>query len=79
LKKQKNREWAAFYSAPSSCEHPASWNDQVECGNQYMRAKKRFEQHWAATHPSDSAQTPFVLDNTAIRNSSAAQSRNASQ
>lgn len=75
LKKQKAREWAAFYSAPSSCEHPASWSDQVECGNQYMRAKKRFEQQWAAAHPGDSAQAPVLLDNDAIRTSTATQSR----
>jgi very-short-patch-repair endonuclease len=75
LKKQKAREWAAFYSAPSSCEHPASWSDQVECGNQYMRAKKRFEQQWAAAHPGDLAHAPVVLDNDAIRNSAASPSR----
>ena len=46
--KQKNLAWAAFYSAPASCEHPADWSAQVECGNQYMRAKKRFEEQWAS-------------------------------
>jgi Protein of unknown function (DUF2726) len=79
LKKQKYREWAAFYLAPSSCEHPATWNEQVECGNQYMRAKKRFEEQWVAKHPSDPALEPFVLDNNAIQHSPAAQSRTASQ
>jgi Protein of unknown function (DUF2726) len=32
LQKQKQVAWAAFYSAPASCEHPVSWNAQVECG-----------------------------------------------
>jgi Protein of unknown function (DUF2726) len=45
--KSKDLAWAAFYSAPASCEHPADWAAQVECGNQYMRAKKRFEERWA--------------------------------
>jgi very-short-patch-repair endonuclease len=47
LQKKKDRAWAAFYSAPASCEHPVDWTAQVECGNQYMRAKKRFEEQWA--------------------------------
>jgi hypothetical protein len=80
LKRQKNREWAAYYSASPSCEHPGSWNDQVECGNQYMRAKKRFEQQWAAAHPSEQAQQTIVLDNTAIKGTSPdARSSNARQ
>jgi hypothetical protein len=45
--RQKDLAWAAFYSAPASCEHPVDWAAQVECGNQYMRAKKRFEERWA--------------------------------
>jgi hypothetical protein len=49
LQKKKDLAWAAFYSAPASCEHPADWNAQVECGNQYMRAKKRFEEQWATS------------------------------
>lgn len=47
LQKNKDLAWAAFYSAPASCEHPVDWNAQVECGNQYMRAKKLFEQQSA--------------------------------
>jgi very-short-patch-repair endonuclease len=49
--RQKDLAWAAFYSAPASCEHPVDWKAQVECGNQYMRAKKAFEQKWEAEHP----------------------------
>jgi len=47
LQKKKDRAWAAFYSAPASCEHPADWKAQVECGNLYMRANKRFDEQWA--------------------------------
>jgi hypothetical protein len=49
LQKKKDLAWAAFYSAPASCEQPADWSAQVECGNQYMRAKKLFEQRWATS------------------------------
>jgi hypothetical protein len=51
LQKKKDQAWAASYSAPASCEHPVDWNAQVECGNQYMRAKKLFEQKWTTEHP----------------------------
>jgi hypothetical protein len=60
LQKKKDLAWAAFYTAPASCEHPADWNAQVECGNLYMRAKKVFEQRWMAEH---GAQGGVVLDN----------------
>jgi hypothetical protein len=66
LQKQRALAWTAFYSAPPSCEHPDSWNDQVECGNQYMRAKRRFEEQWAAGHPSEGPPEYPVLDNAAI-------------
>jgi hypothetical protein len=49
LQRKKDQAWAAFYSAPASCEHPVDWKAQVECGNLYMRAKKRFEERWAAS------------------------------
>jgi hypothetical protein len=64
--KQKDLAWAAFYSAPTSCEHPAAWNAQVECGNQYMRAKKVFEEKWAAEHPGGGSGAEFILDNRAV-------------
>jgi len=47
LAKRKAAAWAAFYQQPAVCEHPPAWTDQVECGNQYMRAKKAFEMQWA--------------------------------
>jgi very-short-patch-repair endonuclease len=65
--KQKQLAWAAYYSAPASCEHPADWSGQVECGNQYMRAKKLFDQHWAAEHPSSQGSgAEVVLNNGSV-------------
>jgi SAM-dependent methyltransferase len=49
LQRKKDQAWEAFYSAPASCEHPVDWNAQVECGNLYMRAKRRFEAQWATS------------------------------
>jgi very-short-patch-repair endonuclease len=67
LQKQKILAWGAFYSAPASCEHPVDWNAQVECGNQYMRAKKRFEAQWAAEHASGHATSAAgMLDNRSV-------------
>jgi hypothetical protein len=51
LQKKKDLAWAAFYTPPASCEHPPDWSAQVECGNQYMRAKKVFEQKWTTERP----------------------------
>lgn len=70
LQKQKILAWLAFYSAPSSCDSPPTWKDQVECGNQYIRARGRFEQQWSAAHPTDHTQAPLVLDNASIKQSS---------
>jgi hypothetical protein len=66
LQKRKDLAWAAFYSTPASCEHPADWAAQVECGNMYMRAKKVFEERWAA---SQGGVTEVVLDNSSVRGS----------
>lgn len=60
LQRKKDQAWAAFYSAPASCEHPVDWTAQVECGNQYMRAKKRFEEQWTMRQGSRAG---VVLDN----------------
>jgi hypothetical protein len=67
LRREKDRAWSVFYSAPASCEHPADWKSQVECGNQYMRAKKEFEKQWLAEHASGRATgAAVVLDNGSI-------------
>ena len=65
--RQKNLAFAAFYSPPASCEHPIDWNAQVECGNQFMRAKKAFELKWTAEHPSEPRETGVALDNPSVR------------
>ena len=61
LQKQKDQAWAAYYSAPTSCEHPVDWNAQVECGNQFMRAEKRFEAQWVADHASGQSHGAAVV------------------
>jgi hypothetical protein len=64
LQRQKDRAWADSYSSPASCEHPPDWNAQVDCGNQYMRAKRAFEEQWGRTHGSGNSSTPAtVLEN----------------
>jgi len=63
--RQKNLAFAAFYSPPASCEHPTDWNAQVECGNEYIRAKRAFELKWAAEHPSQ-AGGAVVLDSGSV-------------
>jgi hypothetical protein len=66
-KKQKDLAWAVFYSAPASCEHPMDWTAQVDCGNQYMRAKRDFEKQWVALHAADHGiGGVVVLDNASI-------------
>ena len=50
LIREKDAAWAAYYTAPLSCEHPPTWADQVECGNRFMRAKKAFELQWTDEH-----------------------------
>jgi hypothetical protein len=70
LQKKKDQAWAAFYTPPASCEHPMDWRAQVECGNQYMRAKKLFEQRWEAEQPaSQAAGAGVVLDNGSVEKS----------
>jgi hypothetical protein len=52
-----------IYSAQASCEHPVDWSAQVECGNQYMRAKKLFEQRWNAEYPASHRGGAEVVSN----------------
>lgn len=47
MEKRKQAAWAQYYQTPASCEHPPAWQDQVECGNKYIRAKREFEKLWA--------------------------------
>ncbi len=65
--RRKARAWAAAYVSPAACEHPADWNAQVECGNQYMRAKQAFERKWAHDNDPDSPpRNAVVLDNQSV-------------
>jgi len=67
LQRQKAQAWLRFYSPPATCEHPADWSAQVECGNEYMRGKKRFEAQWAADHARNPALgSTIVLDNGSV-------------
>ena len=67
LQRQKDHAWLAYYSAPASCEHPVDWKAQVECGNQYMRAKREFEKQWVMEHGAEQAiGAAIVLDNGSI-------------
>jgi hypothetical protein len=67
LRRQRDRAWAVYYVAPASCEHPVDWNAQVECGNQYIRAKKSFEEKWSKDHGETISTEPgIVLDNLSL-------------
>jgi Tfp pilus assembly protein PilV len=46
----KERAWAAYFSPAATCTNPPNWKAQLECGNQYMRAKAKFEAQWSASH-----------------------------
>ena len=61
LQREKNHAWLAYYSVPASCEHPVDWPAQVECGNQYMRAKYVFDAQWAKEHEPGKAVAPVVV------------------
>jgi hypothetical protein len=66
LGKQKSLAFAALYQPPASCEHPIVWSAQVECGNQYIRAKRAFELRWEAERPSRGSGAEIVLDNRSV-------------
>lgn len=42
----KEAAWERYYKKRAECESPASNIVLVECGNEYMRAKQKFEQQW---------------------------------
>jgi hypothetical protein len=61
--RRKEAAWKTYYVVPASCEHPPTWSDQVECGNQYIRAKKQFEKQWPAENDArtvNAASVPHV-------------------
>lgn len=42
----KENAWKAFFKPKAECDNPRSNQEFVECGNDYMRAKARFEKFW---------------------------------
>lgn len=44
----KEAEWERFYKKRVECDNPASNAALVECGNEYMRAQRKFELQWEA-------------------------------
>ena len=42
----KEASWEKFYKPRLECANPRSNDELVECGNEYHRAKVRFEQIW---------------------------------
>jgi hypothetical protein len=57
LERRKQAAWAEYYHAAAFCEHPPTWSDQVDCGNQYIRAKKEFEKLWNSQLASSASVT----------------------
>lgn len=55
LEQQKQAAWSVYFKPSPSCEHPPDWAAQVECGNQFMRAKKEFDVLWQAKLSSTSS------------------------
>ena len=45
---RRERAWAKFYVKPSKCEYTANNETLVECANEHIRAKRRFEVAYAA-------------------------------
>lgn len=39
--------WTAEWKVSPDCEHPVDWDAQVECGNRYIRARRKFESQWS--------------------------------
>ena len=45
---RKERAWAKFYRKPPNCEGNPNNDQLVECANQFIRAKRQFEEAYAA-------------------------------
>ncbi|MOA05070.1 hypothetical protein D3C78_1246510 [compost metagenome] len=46
--RQHDAAWEAFYKQPRGCDNWQSDSHMVECQNDRLRAKREFEQKWAA-------------------------------
>jgi cell shape-determining protein MreC len=42
----KEAAWKQFYKKPEQCENATQHDVMVECGNLYVREKRKFEQLW---------------------------------
>lgn len=45
---RKERAWAQFYKKPPQCDDNPTKTTMVECANHYIRAKREFEETYAA-------------------------------
>lgn len=41
---ERQAAWRAYYRPRPECDSPPTWDAQVECTNEGMRARKRFEE-----------------------------------
>ena len=57
----KEAAWSHAFKATDDCVEPANWKTQVECGNEYMRTKKEFEDNWAKAHPPEESAAPSAV------------------
>lgn len=55
LAEDKVVAWNHSFKVTDECIDPVNWKTQVECGNEYMRAKKKFEEDWERAHPPGAA------------------------
>lgn len=46
---KKEQAWTAFYKPTKGCEKDNQNRDAILCGNDYMKAHKRFEESWASS------------------------------
>lgn len=52
----KEAAWKQFYKKPEKCEDATRHEVMVECGNLYVREKRKFEQIWLAKQTNPQAQ-----------------------
>ena len=45
---RKERAWAKLYKKPPQCDDPSAGEPFVECANHFIRARREFEQAYAA-------------------------------
>lgn len=45
---RKERLWAKLYKKPPQCDEPSATDRLVECANHFIRARREFEQDYAA-------------------------------